>query len=83
MRQGCFGELLVGVVADRVALERVGLELGDRLVDRLHPARHPGMKMACDNIRREPVSWFTLARASAFISLVRNQSRGSSEPSRR
>ena len=40
----------------------------------------PGMKMACDIRRREPVSWFTLARASAFISLVRNQSRGSSEP---
>ena len=30
--------------------------------------------------RFEPVSLFTLARASAFISLVRNQSRGSSEP---
>ena len=40
----------------------------------------PGMKIACDNMRCEPVSRFTLARASAFISLVRNQSRGSSEP---
>ena len=38
------------------------------------------MKIACDIRRFEPVSWFTLARASAFISLVRNQSRGSSEP---
>ena len=40
----------------------------------------PGMKIAWASMRREPVSWFTLARASTFISLVRNQSRGSSEP---
>ena len=40
----------------------------------------PGMKIACANIRFEPVSRFTFARASAFISFVRNQSRGSSEP---
>jgi hypothetical protein len=38
------------------------------------------MKIACANMRFDPVSLFTLARASAFISFVRNQSRGSSEP---
>ena len=38
------------------------------------------MKIACENMRFEPASRFTLVRASAFISLVRNQSRGSSEP---
>jgi hypothetical protein len=34
----------------------------------------PGVKMAWLSIRREPASLFTRARASAFISLVRNQS---------
>ena len=34
-------QLLVGIVAHRVALERVGLELVDRAVDVVHPARHP------------------------------------------
>ena len=50
-----------------------------RSTDSSHPGM-PGMKIACDISRFEPVSLFTLARASAFISLVRNQSRGSSEP---
>ena len=35
--------------------------------------------MACDSRRLVPAAAFTLARASAFISLVRNQSRGSSD----
>jgi hypothetical protein len=40
----------------------------------------PGMKIAWANMRLLPARRFTLARASAFISFVRNQSRGSSEP---
>ena len=35
--------------------------------------------MAWLSIRREPASRFTRARASAFISLVRNQSCGTSD----
>jgi hypothetical protein len=39
----------------------------------------PGWKMAWLRQRREPASRLTFSRASNFISLVRNQSRGSSE----
>jgi hypothetical protein len=45
----------------------------------IHPGM-PGMKIACANMRFEPARRLILARASFFISLVRNQSRGSSEP---
>ena len=37
------------------------------------------MKMAWLSMRREPVIWFTRARACAVIWLVRNQSCGTSE----
>ena len=36
------GEVLVGVVADRVALHRVGLQVRNRVIDALHPARISG-----------------------------------------
>ena len=35
--------------------------------------------MACDRQRLEPAAWFTRVRASSFMSLVKNQSRGSSD----
>ena len=37
------------------------------------------MKMQCASMRREPAALFTLSRAWAIISLVRNQSWGISE----
>ncbi len=77
---GILADLLVGVVADRVALERVGLQLADGLIDRLQPA---WLSRREDGVAEHPAGAgflaLTLARASAFISLVRNQSCGMSE----
>jgi hypothetical protein len=57
-------QILVGVVADRVALERIRLVLLDRAIDLLDPAELPGAKMAWLSMRRVPASAFTFARAA-------------------
>jgi RNA polymerase sigma factor RpoD-like protein len=71
---GVLRQVLVGVVADRVALERVGLQLLDRAVDLAPASRAARHEDGVREHARVPAEALTFARASAFISLVRNQS---------
>jgi hypothetical protein len=74
--------VLVGVVADGVALPRVGLEARVLLLDLLQPAVAAGREDGVREHARVPASLFTFSRASRFMSLVRKENFSSSSRSR-